>query len=236
MFEEEISPEEMFRQFFGGGMGGMGGPFGSFPSSNPTGYRIYKNTDRSQGGIFDTGPGFVFNMGGPGVRVHQFGGGRPRRRPHNHEQQPEGPTSLLRGITSLLPIILIFVLPLISSLFDGLMGGSGSSRFPTVRFDRAHSPQTFRRVSEGLQVPYWVAPSEVQSYTAEKWSEFDKSVENTYVNNLDYRCQNEKQRQQAMFYDARGIFFTDYKKLAEATNMEMPACRTLDELRLKGWR
>lgn len=27
MWEEEISPEEMFRQFFGGGMG-MGGPFG----------------------------------------------------------------------------------------------------------------------------------------------------------------------------------------------------------------
>jgi len=37
MFEEEISPEEMFRQFFGGGMGGgLGGPFGtSFPSSIP---------------------------------------------------------------------------------------------------------------------------------------------------------------------------------------------------------
>jgi DnaJ-class molecular chaperone len=32
MFEEEISPEEMFRQFFGGGMGGGfggGGPFGT---------------------------------------------------------------------------------------------------------------------------------------------------------------------------------------------------------------
>lgn len=29
MFEEEISPEELFRQFFGGGMGGpFGGPFG----------------------------------------------------------------------------------------------------------------------------------------------------------------------------------------------------------------
>lgn len=31
MWEEEISPEEMFRQFFGGGMGGAfggGGPFG----------------------------------------------------------------------------------------------------------------------------------------------------------------------------------------------------------------
>ena len=32
MFEEEISPEELFRQFFGGGMGGgaFGGPFGGF--------------------------------------------------------------------------------------------------------------------------------------------------------------------------------------------------------------
>jgi hypothetical protein len=33
MFEEEISPEELFRQFFGGGMGGGGfggGPFGGF--------------------------------------------------------------------------------------------------------------------------------------------------------------------------------------------------------------
>lgn len=34
-WEEEISPEEMFRQFFGGGMGGggFGGPFGTLPTS-----------------------------------------------------------------------------------------------------------------------------------------------------------------------------------------------------------
>ena len=32
--------------------------------------------------MFDGGPQFVFNMGGgPGFRVHQFGGDRPRRRP-----------------------------------------------------------------------------------------------------------------------------------------------------------
>lgn len=37
MFEEEISPEELFRQFFGGGMGGGGfggGPFGGFGMYN----------------------------------------------------------------------------------------------------------------------------------------------------------------------------------------------------------
>src|ERR1700742_1959408 len=35
MFEEEISPEELFRQFFGGGMGGFGGPFGNAPQREP---------------------------------------------------------------------------------------------------------------------------------------------------------------------------------------------------------
>jgi DnaJ family protein B protein 12 len=30
MFEEEISPEELFRQFFGGGLGNMGGGFGMY--------------------------------------------------------------------------------------------------------------------------------------------------------------------------------------------------------------
>jgi hypothetical protein len=42
MFEEEISPEEMFRQFFGGGFGGGGGGFGGpygrqrFPKVTPS--------------------------------------------------------------------------------------------------------------------------------------------------------------------------------------------------------
>ena len=98
MFEEEISPEELFRQFFGGGMGGFGG-MGPF------------------GGGMGGGPGFVFNMGGgPGIRVHQFGGGAPRRRPHNHvDAQPTSPLETLR---SLLPLLLLFILPLLSSLFS----------------------------------------------------------------------------------------------------------------------
>jgi DnaJ family protein B protein 12 len=34
MWDEEISPEEMFNRFFSGGMGGgFSGPFGMFPSS-----------------------------------------------------------------------------------------------------------------------------------------------------------------------------------------------------------
>lgn len=34
MYEDEISPEELFNRFFGGGgMGGMGGGFGPFGKS-----------------------------------------------------------------------------------------------------------------------------------------------------------------------------------------------------------
>jgi DnaJ family protein B protein 12 len=45
MFEEEISPEELFRQFFGGGMGGggFGGPFGGFGKYKEGNVKISNN-------------------------------------------------------------------------------------------------------------------------------------------------------------------------------------------------
>lgn len=48
MFEEEISPEELFRQFFGGGMGGGpfgGGPFGGFGAYNTSDNMFSKADD-----------------------------------------------------------------------------------------------------------------------------------------------------------------------------------------------
>ncbi|KAH0122713.1 hypothetical protein KCU67_g17936, partial [Aureobasidium melanogenum] len=116
MFDDEISPEDLFRQFFGGGGmgmggGGFGGPFG--------------------GGLFD-GPGFVFNLGGgPGVRVHQFGGGAPRRRPQAARDPNQPPPSLLQSLQSLLPLLLLFIFPLLSGLFSG----NGTSSGPSVRLE-----------------------------------------------------------------------------------------------------
>ena len=47
MFEEDISPEELFRQFFGGGMGGggggFGGPFGTFSAPPPKSHLLSHN-------------------------------------------------------------------------------------------------------------------------------------------------------------------------------------------------
>ena len=109
MFEDEISPEELFNRFFGGGgFGGGGGPFGMRTYSTP---RRNQSTDLHTEGGFG-GPQFVFNMGGgPGFTVHRMGGGVPRRRPRTGDEPEQGG---LGGLAQLLPLLLLFVLPLLS--------------------------------------------------------------------------------------------------------------------------
>ncbi|KAI5197241.1 DUF1977-domain-containing protein [Aureobasidium subglaciale] len=212
MFDDEISPEDLFRQFFGGGgmggggFGGMGGgPFG--------------------GGLFD-GPGFVFNMGGgPGVRVHQFGGGAPRRRPQPPRDPNAPPPSLLQSLQSLLPLLLLFIFPLLSGLFSG----SGTPSGPSVRFESV-SPFTQQKISNIHQIPYYVDPREVSDLTARKLRELDKRAETTYVQKLSNECELQQQRRTQMYQQAQGFFFTDQDKMQEARRMEMPSCKKLNKL------
>ncbi|PIA92520.1 DnaJ subfamily B member 12 [Cercospora beticola] len=204
MFEEEISPEELFRQFFGGGGAfGGGGPFG--------------------GGF--GGPGFVFYVGGgPGIRVHQFGGNRPRRRPHNHEEAQQGPTSMFQALQGLLPLLLLFILPLISSFFSG----SGQPSGPSMRFDAAVPPHTEQHTSGKLKVPYWVNPTEVRDFTVKKWKNLDEQAERKYIINLNAECEWEQSQRQRLANEAMGFFYTDQVKLDRAKKMEMPSCRRLE--------
>lgn len=117
--------------------------------------------------------------------MHQFGGNRPRRRPHNHEnQQPASPLSALQG---LLPLLLLFLLPLLSSIFSG-SGPSG----PSVRFDAAVPPHTQMHTSGGLKVPYYVDPREVEDYSTKKWRELDKIAEGKFVGQLSAECEYEQ--------------------------------------------
>lgn len=194
----------------GGFGGGMGGPFG--------------------GGM--GGPGFVFNVGGgPGVRVHQFGGGRPRRRPHNHENA--GPTSPLETLRSLLPLLLLFILPLLSSLFSG-DGTSG----PSMRFDAAVPPHTYPRTSVNLKVDYFVNPAQIDGYSTRQWKDLDRTAENKYAGQLNAECEYEQNVRQRIANDAQGFFFTDMEQLKRARDMKMPNCERYNELfgrRRNGW-
>lgn len=208
MFEEEISPEELFNRFFGGGFGGMGGMNGGF---SPFG-----------------GPQFVFNMGGgPGFRVHQFGGPRPRRRPQ--PTTPEAEPSVWEVLQRLLPLILLFVLPLLSSLFSGPPAPSG----PTYRFDSPVSPHTLHRTTPKLNVNYFVNPLDVEDYSTRKLRQLDQRVEVEYVTKLRFECESEAQARERMIQDAQGWFFPDVEKMKQARAMEMKSCRRLDSLKGK---
>lgn len=127
--------------------------------------------------------------GGPGVRVHQMGGGMPRRRPHNHANQP--PASPMAALQSLLPLLLLFIIPLLSSLFSG-----AAPTYPSVRFENT-SPFTQKHVSTKLKVDYFVNPKDTADYTPRNWRDLSGHVENTYVQKLGTQCEWEKNAETA---------------------------------------
>ena len=168
---------------------------------------------------------FVFNVGGggPGVRMHQFGGGNPRRRPHNHANAQ--PTSPIEMVRSMLPLLLLFILPILTSLFSG-----DSPSGPSIRFDSATPPHTQEQKLSSVGVNYYVNPAEVHSYTAKQWKDLDKVAERKYVGQLSSDCEWEQQKRQTLANEAQGFFFTDTVKLDRARRMEMPSCKRLQEV------
>ncbi|KAL7907081.1 DUF1977 domain-containing protein [Trichoderma velutinum] len=199
--EDEMTPEEMFARFFGGGGGPFGGGFG--------------------------GPQFVFNFGGgPGIRVHQFGGGVPRARPREPQGgAPQQEQFGLQTLLGLLPILLFFVIPLVTSLFSG---GSSTPATPRMVFDDPKAPFTEGRTTPNLNVKYFVIPSDVASYSKSKLTQLDRTAEINLVRQLRYECENEVMHKRQLRENAMGWFYQDPEKMATADAYKMPACDRLE--------
>ncbi|UKZ89683.1 uncharacterized protein TrAFT101_004727 [Trichoderma asperellum] len=210
-WDDEMSPEEMFARFFGGGggpFGGGGGPFG--------------------GGF--GGPQFVFNFGGgPGIRVHQFGGGVPRARPREAQgRQPEREPFGLQTLLGLLPILLFFILPLISSIFSG--GSSSTPAIPPMVYDKPQDPYTVGRTTPNLKIKYFVAHSDVASYSGSKLNQLDRTVEINRVRDLRNKCESEALYKRQLRENAMGWFYQDPEKMAVADAYKMPSCERLEKM------
>lgn len=167
--------------------------------------------------------------GGPGIRVQQFGGGRPRRRAQHQANGTAAPPeqSLSQAIQSLLPLLLLLLLPLLSSIFSGF--GSTNNTVPAFRFDAVH-PYSQHHLTDRLKIPYWVNPSETADYSAKKWRELDKNAERTYLSNMSVMCDRERNERDRMAQEAQGFFFTDQEMLQKAMKMELKSCKRLSEL------
>ena len=182
----------------------------------PNKVKIYANTlPPTGGGMFASGPGFA-----------TFGGARPRRRPHNHADTPLEPQSILSALQSLLPLLLLFLLPLLSSLFSGATTPSG----PNIRLHDPKPPYTETHTTHRLNIPYYVNPLDVQDFTAKKWKDLDLRAERQYMSYLSSECDWEQGKRQQLANEAQGFFFTDMEKLDRARKMNMPACQKLREI------
>ena len=168
----EISPEDLFNMFFaGGGMGGGGfggGPFG------------------------DAGGPFAF--GGPGIRVHQFGGAGPRMRRRTaagatgqaqptdaNEQQTSNPT---RIFWNLLPLLLFFLLPMLTGLFGG---GDETLRGPAWSMEEK-GRFTHRRETPKYGVPFFVDPKEMDGLGMRDVTKLGARAEAGIVNSINNAC------------------------------------------------
>lgn len=152
-----------------------------------------------------------------------MGGGAPRRRPHNHANQP--PASPLAALQGLLPLLLLFIVPLLSSIFSG-----SAPTYPSVRFDNPLPPQTLHHASFKLKVDYYVNPKDVTDYSSRKWKDLDNYVESRYVQRLSSECEVERNMRQRAFQEAQGFWSRDQVKWEHAQSMGMPACK-----KLEGW-
>ena len=178
--------------------------------------------------MFDAGPQFVFNLGGgPGFRVHQFGGGRPRRRPREaNGNAEERPQSAMSALSNLLPLLILFILPLLSSLFSSAMPTG-----PSIHFQPG-PPNTMHRTSQRLKVDYYLDPKDIVDYTGRKMNDLDRKAETQYVTNLQYECQIETRTRNRMMEEAQGWFFQDVDRMREARNFDMSSCKRLDSFGL----
>ncbi|KAH8162900.1 hypothetical protein CIB48_g5357 [Xylaria polymorpha] len=165
---------------FGGRAAGGGGPLG-----------------------FDTGPQFVFNVGGNrGFRVHQFGGGVPRRRPR--ADGPQGQQQPQSGWDTLVSFLPILFLPL--------------------------PPQTYHRTTPKLRVDYFVDPNDIAGWQDTRLRQLDKEAELGFVRVLRRRCDTEIRTKQDLIDKAQGWFFPDPDKMKIASDFEMGNCKRLESI------
>lgn len=176
-FEADVTAEELFNMFFGGG----------FPNAN---------------------------------NVYVRRGGQWRRQGEQHSQQQREANGY-SVFLQMLPILLLIVLSMMSSLFisDPVYSFSQSPKFPVLR------------KTLNLQVPYYVKENFHTEYQG-SLRRLEASVEEEYLSNLRHACYREKNYRETMLWKARN--FGDRELFAKAQNIRTPSCEQLQEFSSRG--
>lgn len=198
--------DDIFNMFFGGGPGAQ-----TFTFGGGNGF-----TFRSFGGGGD--PFDIF-----GQQFQQSQRQRQRQRQQTQANQQREP-SLWDTFVQLLPILLILLASLLTSVF------SGESE-PQYSFEPSRTFNQERKTPR-FKIKFYVNDKFAADKLTSKLANFDAKVEQTYVQDKRSKCSREQVRKNELIEDAQGWFYTDHGKLAAAEKMPMPNCHALRNMGL----
>lgn len=210
---QEVSPEDIFNMFFGGGMqgggmGGMGGP----------GFRVYSS---------GFGPGF----GAANMRQQQ----QQRRRQQQQNQQPDHP---LGQLLQFLPLLLIMALSFFNMPGDtNSMGGStgGGNRYFSLTPVKPHINPLSTRLTKVKDIPYYVSDSFLRTVARDRYqlSQVERMVERSYSTYLIDECKNQKayKRKLEILSTKKNINDVEKSNLVKKANgFVLSRCMELEDL------
>src|SRR5271167_3494574 len=166
---------------------------------------------------------FGAQFGGPGIRIHTFGGRRPRR-PQAQNGQPPGNTSVFY---QLLPVLVLLAFTIIPAIFNGFTPPAPPP--PSFVFEAPKPPFTLQRLTPQHSIPYFVNPSDVSSLSISKLRQLDQKAEIIFVRGLRDQCQIEYDMRQQKLADAQGWWgqIVDQKAWEAARTMRLGSCDKL---------
>ncbi|KAG9313073.1 hypothetical protein JVU11DRAFT_6513 [Chiua virens] len=213
-FEGEMSPEDLFNMFFGGGMGmNGGGAFGPGPFG---------------------GPMFTASFGPGGfrtTRVHMNG------RPQGAAQgdAPQGRSMF----TQLLPLIILFAISFLSMLPDLF----ASPPIPDPQFHFTQTSRfDLERQTNNLHINYYVNSRNFYSHSkiaaelaagqnrrGSALSRFESNIEQVYTQSLYTQCQRDINKRESRKQAEIGFFGigTDWEKVDHINAETFPSCEEL---------
>jgi DnaJ-domain-containing protein 1 len=232
---QDLSPEDIFNAFFGGGgmPGGMGGP----------GFHVYST---------GFGPGMHFRAGGPGMRQRA-------------QQQQQNGNPGLGLLIQMLPILLIMLVSFFNYSADsGFHPMPGENKYfsltvslpETMDFRETPGrseqysqltlflPQTqnkppftnplFTRLTQVKEIPYFVTDKFLRTYYRDRYqlSQVERMVERAYEHYLVNACQHQQEVKKKKYRQARAEKDEEKQatRLKLAEEYELSRCAELADL------